>query len=1236
MAVTRRAVTTGVPANTTSFVVTLPAHVTGSRILIAVAGKMSTASTPTITGDWTMVGRNTGGTGSLANDTGTEVICIFAKDAASASESNPTISNGGTAYNSWEWIAASYDPEAGMAWLDSIAASAAWVKSASDTTTGSPLTGTCGSWTAGQPTTGDAIFAVGGIPTDLGTALGATTLTATGLSGGTKSTATTQYVENGLGNDTAAVWADWTGFTGTASAGLAASFTVTSATNQSGVIVAVALRQGTPIPAAVTQSFYRIYADGTENTATALAELVTAPTVNLHGGDVPVGVRIMLQETAGGTVDGGGTIWRLQYQRNGGGWSNLAIDTVLPYASANLTDGGATTQRLAGGTGSYVAGFVCEDATIDDGMGITPNNYTEALYSVVLKAADLADGDTVEFRMLKNGATTDMTYSVTPTINIVKVAPVIWVESSASNVWDGASTGVVTKPTGTVDGNLLIACLTSDGSIVGVPSGFTPLTTSDYSGTINIRWGYRVASSEGASYTFTGNGDCNGFVLRVVGHDPTVTITQVAGVAVASGGGNAGAPGLTPAGSDDLLICVASHDGDAVAEPTDDLNWTPPSTMTEHEDRHSGGWTCSSIASEQLASGAATGTRIFDPASTNHRAGGAATIAIKAGAAGPPTVDAAAALTAISTLTATAFEENFATAALTATSTLTTAGVVTEFATAALSATSTLTATAVRTQLTTVGLSAASTLTAGAVRQPQGVAGLTAVATLTAASVREPQAAASLVATSTLTSTAVVTEFASVALTATASLTTTASIVTIQQAAVALTGASTLTITAVREPQAAASLIATSTLTTAATRVPQGSAALVATSSLTANANRVAVLAATLSATATLTATGIQTGLQPGSAALVGASTLTPAAVRTTFATTALVGASTLSGAGVVTEFASVSLSAASTLTTAGVRVPQAEASLVAAGTLTPTATQTRQVTAALTGTATLTTGAVITKVAGTALTAVAILTTGAVRQPQAAASLTATGTLNATAVRTATVSATLSATATLTATAIGVGVQLGTAALSASSTLSAIALRTAPVAAALVAGSTLTVTGVRTPQAAASLTSTATLTVAGARTAVTTVALTSSATLIATATTIGLVQGAVALTATGTLTIGTVRTQLGAATLTGVATLTTTAERIRPSTAELSATSTLTTVAIRQPQAAASLTATSTLTVVSVNELQAMATLSAEATLSVLAVRFPAAGVIQNAARTGTLYGLDPTSGWHSVQAIP
>lgn len=94
---------------------------------------------------------------------------------------------------------------------------------------------------------------------------------------------------------------------------------------------------------------------------------------------------------------------------------------VAPFASANLTDGGATTNRLTGGSGSFVAGEVSEDGLVDD-LGWTANNYTELLYAITLKQAYLTDGDTLRFRVLRNGATTGLTYTQVPTINIAAPA----------------------------------------------------------------------------------------------------------------------------------------------------------------------------------------------------------------------------------------------------------------------------------------------------------------------------------------------------------------------------------------------------------------------------------------------------------------------------------------------------------------------------------------------------------------------------------------------------------------------------------------------------------------------------------------------------------------------------------------------------------------------------------------------------------------------------------------------
>ncbi len=106
---------------------------------------------------------------------------------------------------------------------------------------------------------------------------------------------------------------------------------------------------------------------------------------------------------------------------NEGKYRVYSSDTpqVKGYNSASLTDGNATTNRLGAGTGSFVAGEISEDGLVDDSQ-ITASNYAEELYSLTLVAAALANNDTLDFRVLRNGATTRMTYTVTPRITVSK------------------------------------------------------------------------------------------------------------------------------------------------------------------------------------------------------------------------------------------------------------------------------------------------------------------------------------------------------------------------------------------------------------------------------------------------------------------------------------------------------------------------------------------------------------------------------------------------------------------------------------------------------------------------------------------------------------------------------------------------------------------------------------------------------------------------------------------------
>ena len=223
--------------------ITLPAHAAGCRLVVLVSGKPETMTTPSMNQGFTLVGSTTGGTGTLGADTGQVYYYVFAKDAASGAETNPTLTLG-SGNNVGMWVANSYLPAKDKTWADVIEASADWVQfiNDSDSSTGT-FTGTASAF-GDAPVTGDAILTGVGCPSDAGSSFSAVpTMTMTGLSGGTKAVAL--YTDTLSLNDFASGIADWVDFTGTGSSGLTYSGSFASNTNGSGVIACVSLRQAT-------------------------------------------------------------------------------------------------------------------------------------------------------------------------------------------------------------------------------------------------------------------------------------------------------------------------------------------------------------------------------------------------------------------------------------------------------------------------------------------------------------------------------------------------------------------------------------------------------------------------------------------------------------------------------------------------------------------------------------------------------------------------------------------------------------------------------------------------------------------------------------------------------------------------------------------------------------------------------------------------------------------------------
>ena len=246
---------------------------------------------------------------------------------------------------------------------------------------------------------------------------------------------------------------------------------------------ACVVMQAAPDPA-VIQAAYQYFDDaGTEAGAASLAAVNTAITANTGNGDQAGVLRVRMQVGAnpGFSTDD----WQLQWEKNGNGtWTNVTTggNTVLGYNNPNLTDAAVTTNRLGAGSGSFVAGKISETGLVSD-LAITASNYTELVFSVKLLAANFTDGDTLRFRVLYNGATTAMTYTVVPTINVVRVVTQIiatrattWnvltpVTATRATTWNVAAApagGGGTPPT------IVATTLTDSGSnqnVVNVPAG---------------------------------------------------------------------------------------------------------------------------------------------------------------------------------------------------------------------------------------------------------------------------------------------------------------------------------------------------------------------------------------------------------------------------------------------------------------------------------------------------------------------------------------------------------------------------------------------------------------------------------------------------------------------------------------------------------------------------------------------------------------------------------------------
>ena len=237
--------------------------------------------------------------------------------------------------------------------------------------------------------------------------------------------------------------------------------------------------QATPDPT-LTQAAYRFYDQGTESGSVALQPQDTAHTGNLTSGDGLGQLRIRVQSTTAVAIPFTDD-WQLQYERNTSGtWVNVtdATSHVRGYNDPSLTDAAATTSRLTGGTGTFVTGKISEFGLVNDIGGWSGNNYTELLYSLQFVAANLNDGDTLRFRVLRNGSTFGLTYTQTPLVTILR--PSTGAAFGTVHDWTASASGTKTQRGSATSAHTWTATATGEAPVAGgaVPPVYVSVTTN--------------------------------------------------------------------------------------------------------------------------------------------------------------------------------------------------------------------------------------------------------------------------------------------------------------------------------------------------------------------------------------------------------------------------------------------------------------------------------------------------------------------------------------------------------------------------------------------------------------------------------------------------------------------------------------------------------------------------------------------------------------------------------------
>lgn len=156
--------------------------------------------------------------------------------------------------------------------------------------------------------------------------------------------------------------------------------------------------------------------------ASWLEALDTPYDVDVTSGNAHVRLRVAVLNT-GAAV--GVTGYRWQYRKGAGTWTNITATSsdVKTFTSAWFTDGDDIPQLLTASTyqsDNNAAESATGVLTLTAGLAVDTEFESEIALEVV--AADVADSDSLTFRLVQSDETPFGTYTETPTFTITKTA----------------------------------------------------------------------------------------------------------------------------------------------------------------------------------------------------------------------------------------------------------------------------------------------------------------------------------------------------------------------------------------------------------------------------------------------------------------------------------------------------------------------------------------------------------------------------------------------------------------------------------------------------------------------------------------------------------------------------------------------------------------------------------------------------------------------------------------------